>query len=425
MEFNALVLLLSQIAAVILVSRVLGFGARALGQPLVIAEMVAGILLGPSLFGWLMPEASATLFPASSMPVLKMLSQLGLVLFMFLVGIELDPKLLRGRERASVFISHSSIVLPFALGFGAAYLLYDSHAPQGVAFLPFALFFGISMSVTAFPVLARILTERRLTRTKVGAIAIACAAVDDVTAWCLLAVVVAIARARGIADAALTVGLSLTYSLFMLFVARPLLRRAGDKVLAKHGTLTSGWVAAVLFLLLVSAGITEAIGIHALFGAFLFGAVLPREGGLDKILVQKLESVAVLLLMPLFFAFSGLRTRVGLVGGGGEWLLVLGIIALATLGKYGGSTLAARYTGSSWREASAIGVLMNTRGLMELIVLNIGMDLGVITPTLFTMLVIMALVTTFATTPLLKLVYPDSELSRDTPPEGAVALTRT
>jgi Kef-type K+ transport system membrane component KefB len=210
----------------------------------------------------------------------------------------------------------------------------------------------------------------------------------------------------------------------MLYVVRPVLRRAGEKILAKHGSLTSGWVAAVLFSLLVSAGITEAIGIHALFGAFLFGAVLPREGGLDKVLVGKLEYVAVLLLMPLFFAFSGLRTRVGLVGGGTEWLLVLGIIALATLGKYGGSTLAARFTGSGWREASAIGVLMNTRGLMELIVLNVGLDLGVITPMLFTMLVIMALVTTFATTPILKLVYPDSELKRELP-EHAAALSRT
>jgi Kef-type K+ transport system membrane component KefB len=233
-----------------------------------------------------------------------------------------------------------------------------------------------------------------------------------------------ISWAMNATDALNTVALSLAYSLFMLYVARPLLRRAGQKMLERSGSLTSGGVAAVLFLLLVSAGITEAIGIHALFGAFLFGAVLPREAGLAGALVPKLESVAVLLLMPLFFAFSGLRTRVGLVGGVTEWLLVLAIIALATLGKYGGSTLAARYTGSTWREASAIGVLMNTRGLMELIVLNIGMDLGVITPTLFTMLVIMALVTTFATTPLLKLVYPDSELLREAP-DAAAALSRT
>ncbi|MDF3069816.1 MAG: putative cation transporter/universal stress family protein [Polyangiaceae bacterium] len=423
MELNALVLLLAQIAAVLLVSRGLGFGARALGQPLVIAEMVAGIVLGPSLFGWLLPQASAALFPASSMPVLKMLSQLGLVLFMFLVGVELDPKLLRGRERASVIISHSSIVAPFALGLLAAFWLHEGYAPPGVAFLPFALFIGISMSVTAFPVLARILTERGLFGSRVGVIAIACAAVDDVTAWCLLAVVVAIARAKGLTDAAWTVGLSLVFSAFMLYVARPLLRRAERFVLEKRGSLTPGLVAGALFLLLLSAALTEAIGIHALFGAFLFGAVLPREGGLEKMLAHKLESVAVLLLLPLFFAFSGLRTRIGLVSGANEWLVVLVVIALATLGKYGGSTLAARFTGSSWREASAIGVLMNTRGLMELIVLNVGLDLGVISPTLFAILVIMALVTTFATTPILGIVYPDSELRRDTP--EAAALSRT
>ncbi|RYZ07075.1 MAG: hypothetical protein EOO73_13490 [Myxococcales bacterium] len=423
MEINGLVLLLAQIAAVLLVSRTLGFGARALGQPLVIAEMVAGIALGPSLLGWLLPHASAALFPASSTAVLKMLSQLGLVLFMFLVGIELDPKLLKGRGKASVIISHSSIVVPFALGLGAAFWLHAGYAPPGVAFLPFALFLGISMSVTAFPVLARILTERGLFRSRVGAIAIACAAVDDVTAWCLLAVVVAIARAQGIVEAAWTVGLSLLFSGFMLYVARPLLRRAERYILDKRGSLTPGLVAGVLFLLLLSAGITEAIGVHALFGAFLFGAVLPREGGLDKVMAHKLESVAVLLLLPLFFAFSGLRTRIGLVSGVGEWLVVLALIGLATLGKYGGSTLAARFTGSGWREASAIGVLMNTRGLMELIVLNVGLDLGVISPTLFAMLVIMALVTTFATTPILKLVYPDSELQREAPEEAALSRT--
>jgi Kef-type K+ transport system membrane component KefB len=422
-EFTTLALLLAQIAAVLLVSRALGVGAQALGQPLVIAEMVAGILLGPSLFGWLFPHASELLFPASSMAVLKMLSQLGLVLFMFLVGIELDPKLLRGRERASLLISHSSIVLPFALGLGAAWWLHDAYAPKGVEFLPFGLFLGTAMSVTAFPVLARILTERQLLQSRVGAIAIACAAVDDVTAWCLLAVVVAIARAHAVTDAALTIGLSLAFSLFMLFVARPLLRRLGQRVLQKRGSLTPGVVAGVLFLLLLSSAVTEAIGIHALFGAFLFGTVLPKEGGLDKALAHRLESVAVLLLLPLFFAFSGLRTRLGLVSGAGQWLVVLAIIGLATLGKFGGSALAARFTGSAWREASAIGVLMNTRGLMELIVLNVGMDLGVITPTMFTMLVIMALVTTFATTPILRRVYPDRELRAEA--HAAAVLTRT
>jgi Kef-type K+ transport system membrane component KefB len=277
------------------------------------------------------------------------------------------------------------------------------------------------MSVTAFPVLARILKERGLLHSRVGAIAIACAAVDDVTAWCLLAFVVAIARAHALTDAAWTAALALVFSLFMLLVARPLLARLGARAEASGGLGPRG-VVFVLFLLLIAAGISELIGIHALFGAFLFGAVVPKRGGVAKSLTEKLEAVAVLLLLPLFFAFSGLRTRLGLVNNASDWLVVLGIIALATLGKFGGSSLAARVTGLRWREASAIGVLMNTRGLMELIVLNVGMDLGVISPTMFTMLVLMALVTTFATTPVLHWVYPDRELLRET--DGAL-LSRT
>jgi Kef-type K+ transport system membrane component KefB len=403
-ELTPLALLLAQIAAILLVSRAVGLVTRWLGQPHVIAEMLAGIALGPSLLGLVWPSASSVLFPASSMPVLKMLSQFGLVLFMFMVGLELDPALLRGRRRASVLISNVGILFPFALGFGSAWLIYETHAPAGVAFLPFALFLGTAMSVTAFPVLARILTERGLTQSRVGAIAIACAAVDDVSAWCLLAFVVAIARANALGEAIWTAGLAVAFSLFMLLAARPLLRRFGAAV-SERGGLTSPRLVLVFVLLLASSGITELIGIHALFGAFLFGAVMPKEGGLAAELAGKLESTAVLLLMPLFFAYSGLRTHVGLLGDGGEWLIALGLIAVATLGKFGGGTLAARVTGLNWREASAIGVLMNTRGLMELIVLNVGMDLGVITPTVFTMLVLMALVTTFSTTPVLRFIY--------------------
>jgi len=418
---TTLALLLAQIAAILLASRALGLLTRWLGQPMVIAEMLAGIALGPSLLGLVFPHAFETLFPTASLGVLKTLSQLGLVLFMFLVGLELDPSLLRGRRAASIAISHTSIALPFALGVGAAWWLRGPYAPREVSFLSFALFLGTAMSVTAFPVLARILTERGLLQSRVGAIAIACAAVDDVTAWCLLAFVVAIAHAHALTDALWTAGLSALFCAFMLLVARPLLRRWGERV-EKGPGLTPAVVAGVLFLLLVSSGLTEVIGIHALFGGFLLGAVMPKGTGLAKALAAKLESVAVLLLLPLFFAYSGIRTRLGLVSGTADWLVVAGIIALATLGKFGGSAVAARLTGLRWREASAIGVLMNTRGLMELIVLNIGMDLGVITPTMFTMLVLMALVTTFATTPVLHWVYPDRELLRET---DAALLTRT
>ncbi|HYJ07381.1 MAG TPA: cation:proton antiporter [Polyangiaceae bacterium] len=403
MELTPVALLLGQIAAILLVSRAIALLTRRLNQPLVIAEMVAGIALGPSLLGLFWPSGYAALFPTTSMPVLKMLSQFGLVLFMFLVGLELDLGVLRGRRRSSVLISNVSIILPFGLGLGCAWGIYDQYAPPGVAFLPFGLFLGTAMSVTAFPVLARILTERGLMQSRVGAIAIACAAVDDVTAWCLLAFVVAIARANAVMDAVWTAGLAVTFTLFMVLVGKRLLRRLGDRT-AERG-VTSGNIVLVLLLLLVSAGITELIGIHALFGAFLFGVILPRHGGLVQAMVEKLESTAVLLLMPLFFAYSGLRTELGLVSGSEQWLLTLLIIGLATLGKFGGSAVAARITGMNWRESNAIGVLMNTRGLMELVVLNVGMDLGVITPTVFTIMVVMALVTTFATTPILRWVY--------------------
>jgi Kef-type K+ transport system membrane component KefB len=412
-EVTTLTLLLAQIATVLVVSRGLGLVMRRLGQPLVIAEMIAGIVLGPSLFGLVFPHAYGALFPEASLGVLKTLSQVGLVLFMFLVGLELDPALLRGRRRASLLISHTSIALPFALGVAGAYGLHDSYAPAGVPFLPFALFLGTAMSVTAFPVLARILSERGLMHTHVGAIAIACAAVDDVTAWCLLAVVVAIARSNALGDALWTIGLAAAFSVFMLLVARPLLRSLGRYV-AQRGLGATAF-AGVLTCLLFAAGVAEAIGIHALFGAFLLGAVLPRDGDLPKLLAEKLESVAVVLLMPLFFAFSGLRTRLGLVSGADHWLVVALVIGLATLGKFGGSACAARLSGLRWREASALGVLMNTRGLMELIVLNVGMDLGVITPTMFAILVLMALCTTFATSPILGWVYPERERVREPP----------
>ena len=419
LEFTELTVLLAQIAAIVLVSRVLGLAARWLGQPLVVAEIVAGIVLGPSVLGWAWPDAMAALFPVASTAALKMLSQIGLVLFMFLVGLELDPKLLRGRARASVAISHSSIVVPFGLGVVAAYWLRPAYAADGVAALPFVLFLGVAMSVTAFPVLARILSERNLLGSRVGALALTCAAVDDVTAWCLLALVVAVARAQRLVGAAWIAAVALAFIVAMVVVVRPLLRRLGAGV-ANREHLTHG-VVAIIFLLLIGSSIaTELIGIHALFGAFLFGAVLPKDNVPVAPLVDKLETVAVVLLLPLFFAYSGLRTQIGLVRQPAEWLATGGIILVATLGKFGGSAVAARWTGLGWREASALGILMNTRGLMELIVLNIGLDLGVISPTVFTMLVIMALVTTFATAPVLRWVYPDRELLVDAPGPAVV-----
>ncbi|HEU4582613.1 MAG TPA: cation:proton antiporter [Polyangiaceae bacterium] len=409
LEFNALTVLLAQISAILVASRLLALPARLLGQPLVVAEMTAGIALGPSVLGRLWPGATEVLFPSASLAVLKVFSQIGLLLFMFLVGLDLDPKMLRGRASASVFISHSSIIVPFALGAAVARILYADYAAPDVPMLAFVLFFGAAMSITAFPVLARILSERKLMNSRIGAMALACAAVDDVSAWCILAVVVAVAGARDAVAAYWTCGLTASFTLLLLYVVRPALRRLATS-LSGRGGMTPGWIGFSLGMLLLSAGLTELIGIHALFGAFIWGVVVPREEGWARTLVEKLET-AVLLLMPLFFAFSGLRTQVGLLSGGAQWLVTLALLACATLGKVGGSAVAGRLTGLRWREAGAIGVLMNTRGLMELVVLNIGLDLGVISPTVFAMLVVVALVTTIATTPLLKWVYPHRELA--------------
>jgi Kef-type K+ transport system membrane component KefB/nucleotide-binding universal stress UspA family protein len=404
--------LLAQAVLIIAASRLVGLLARRIHQPFVIAEIVAGILLGPSLLGWLAPGVSAALFPPASLGTMQLVAQMGVVLFMFLVGLELDPALLRGRGHTSVVISHTSIVVPFLLGSGLAFYLYPRFSDPSVSMTAFALFMGAAMSITAFPVLARILTERHLLRTRVGAVTIACAAVDDVTAWCILAFVVATARSTGIDAAIATTGLALAYIAVMFIVARPLLVRLAARV-ATPDAMSQNVVAFVLVLVFLSSWATELIGIHALFGAFLFGAMLPKQGGFARALAEKLEDLVLVAFMPLFFAYSGLRTEIGLLDSASDWLVCALIIAIACAGKFGGSALAARFTGLGWRESGALGVLMNTRGLMELIVLNIGLDLGVISPTVFSMMVLMALFTTFITTPILEWVYPRREMARD------------
>jgi Kef-type K+ transport system membrane component KefB len=393
--------LMAQVIAVVLVSRLLGVVARRVGQPMVVAEIAAGILLGPSLLGWIAPDAAGALFAADSLPALHLISQLGLVLFMFLVGLHLDPSLLRGRTRASVVISNTSIAVPFALGVGLAFWGRGALAAPEVSFPSFALFMGAAMSITAFPVLARILAEQRLMRTRIGSVAIACAAVGDVTAWCILAFVAAIARAEELGGPLATTVLALLYVAVILRGVRPLVGRIAARIATPEG-LTHNALAAVLVLLLASSWAAELIGIHALFGAFLFGAILPKEGGFARALAEKLEDLVTVALLPLFFAYSGVRTQIQLLDGPGDWALCAGIIAVACAGKIGGSAIAARLTGLAARESLALGVLMNTRGLMELVVLNIGLDLGVITPSLFTMMVIMALATTLMTTPLVR-----------------------
>ncbi|HTL29984.1 MAG TPA: cation:proton antiporter, partial [Tepidisphaeraceae bacterium] len=406
-SISPILLLLLQILLILALSRAVGVLFRYLHQPQVMGEMVAGIMLGPSLFGWIAPNAWRTVFPPASIDALNVLSQVGVIFFLFLVGLELDPKLLRKRGHAAVVISHVSIIAPFLLGASLALLLYTqlfNNAPH-MPFQSVALFMGAAMSITAFPVLARILTERNLHKTKVGAVAITCAAVDDVTAWCMLAFVVAIARANGVYPAAVTAVLAAIYVAVMFLIVRPFLYRL-QIIYDRQGRLTQGILAVIFLLILASAYTTEAIGIHALFGAFLMGAIMPKGTSFIRALSEKLEDYTVILLLPIFFAYTGLQTQIGLLSSPELWFYTALVILVACLGKIGGSMFAARAVGLPWREASAIGVLMNTRGLMELVILNIGLKEGVITDAVFAMMIIMALVTTALTTPLLHWVYP-------------------
>lgn len=392
--------LLLQVVVIVVAARLVGMLFRRIGQPSVIGEMLAGILLGPSLFGLLFPGALDALFPAASLGSLKMFSQVGVILFMFLVGMDLDLRHLREKAHSAVMVSHASIMLPMLLGVALALFLYRSQAPAGVAFSSFALFMGIAMSITAFPVLARILEERGLSKTPLGNASIACAAVDDVTAWCLLAVVVALARSHGMAPAFLTIGLAIAFVGLMLLVVRPWVDRTLAKTRLQGRTIMAGTVVFAF----ASAWVTEVIGIHALFGAFLAGVVAPSDRAFRAGLRERLEVLVSVLLLPLFFAFTGLRTQIGLIDDAASWLMCAAVIAVAVAGKLGGSMFAARWTGMSWRDSFSIGALMNTRGLMELIVLNIGYDLGILSQKVFAVMVIMALVTTFMTGPLLGIV---------------------
>ena len=389
------------LVAVIIAGRLLGAAFRYVGQPPVIGEVIAGILLGPSLLGQISPEFASYLLPQSVAPTLGVIAQLGVILYMFVVGLELDPESLRERGHSTIAISHASIVAPFLLGSILALFLYPELAEPHVPFTVFALFLGAAMSVTAFPVLARILTDRGISRTPLGVVALTCAATDDATAWCLLAFVVGVAQAKVQASFLVLIWTAL-YIAALFLVCRPLLRRwvhsLGDR------PITPGVIAVVFVALLSSALVTELIGIHAIFGAFALGAIFPHDSHLAKDLVRKLEDTVTVLLLPAFFAFTGMRTQIGLVSGMENWIWCGLIIAVATLGKFGGTYVAGRLTGLDRREASSLGILMNTRGLMELIVLNIGLDLQIISPTVFAMMVIMAVVTTVATTPIFQFI---------------------
>lgn len=402
-----------QLLVIIAVARLMGRLFARMGQPAVVGEMAAGILLGPSLFGLLAPDAFAFVFPATSLDALKLLSQVGVCLFMFSVGMELDVRQVRHKAQTAVVVSHASIIFPYLLGLLLACFLYSHLAAPGANFISFGLFMGISMSITAFPVLARILQERRMSKTFVGSTAITCAAVDDVTAWSILAFVVAIVRSTSLVGSALNLALVAAFIALMVWgVRKGLPRWLGEARLAGEEP-SKGTLAAVVCMVVAAALCTEVIGIHALFGAFLAGAIMPDLQGFRHKINVRVENFSSVLLLPLFFAFTGLRTQIGLLNDVQGWLICLLIIAVATLGKLGGSALTARFTGMSWSESLQLGALMNTRGLMELIALNIGYDLGILSPRIFTMLVIMALATTMLTGPLLTLFGARQTVSDD------------
>lgn len=412
MHLEPVVLVLIQILVVIGLSRLMGTACRKIQQPLVIGEIIAGILLGPSLLGLVLPDVKAWLFPIETLPYLNILSQIGLIFFMFLIGLELNPKYLSGQLNVAILTSHVSIVVPFSLGSILALLLYPLVSNADVSFTAFALFLGAAMSITAFPVLARIITENNLQGTKLGTLALTCAAVDDVTAWCILALAIAVARTGTITGAFPTIILAILYIAFMVTLGRKFLQRLLIHY-KRTGRLSQLTLAGIYMGIVISALITELIGIHFIFGAFLLGAVMPKNAGLVKELAEKTEDFVLIFLLPIFFAFSGLRTEIGLLNRPELWLLCGAVLAVAISGKYIGTYVAARVSGINNRDASALGWLMNTRGLTELIVLNIGLSLGVITPLLFTMLVIMALVTTFMTSPLLEWTYPKDKIRLD------------
>jgi Kef-type K+ transport system membrane component KefB len=397
-------LLFLQMAVILTTARLMAVAFRFIRQPEVMGEMAAGILLGPSLLGRISPAMMNGLFPAGGLGSLYVLSQLGLVLFMFLVGLEVRPGSLRGSAKSVIIASQASIMAPFLLGGVLAWSIYP-RLGNGAPRLPFVLFLGAAMGITAFPVLARILADCKLTHTRVGMFALSCAAIDDVTAWCLLAVITVIARPEANQNPlpwrfAALIG----YILAMVFLVRPALRR----LLPASATPDRARFGAAMIFLLLSVWATEALAVHALFGAFLAGIVMPKGGQLQEGLRDRLESVTLVLLLPLFFAYTGLRTSIALLNSVELWLLCALIVTVAVGSKLLVSGVIVHASGMPWRESLAVGVLVNTRGLVELVILNVGLDLHILSPTLFSMMVIMALATTLMTAPLIDWILPPS-----------------
>jgi Kef-type K+ transport system membrane component KefB len=400
---SSIAILLLQIIAILLTCRFFGWLFKKIGQPTVIGEILAGIVLGPSVLGYLAPGISDFLFREESLANINILSQFGLILFMFAIGMELDLGEVRKKLKETILISHTSTIVPFFFGMLTAYFVYDRYADQSTPFLSFALFIGISMSITAFPVLARIIQERGLTKSHLGTLTLASAANGDITAWCLLAVVIAIAQAGSVLSAVYSILFSGVYLLLMFFVIQPFLRMVGH-IYHNKEVIDKGMVALMFLILITSAYLTQILGLHALFGAFIAGVVMPANLKFRKILTEKVEDVSLGLFLPLFFVSTGLRTQLDLLDTPELWWMCGIMILAAIAGKFGGAFFSARVVGESFKNSLYIGALMNTRGLMELVVLTIGYEMHILPPPVFVMLVLMTLVTTFMTAPLVAFI---------------------
>lgn len=401
---TSVAMLLLQMIAILFTARIFGWLFIKMGQPSVIGEIVAGIVLGPSILAQFLPEVSAFLFSPETLGNINILSQIGLILFMFVIGMELDISEVRKKVKETILISHASIVVPFFCGMLTAYWTYSEYASGTTPFVSYALFIGVAMSITAFPVLARILQEKGLTKSHLGTLSLASAANGDVTAWCLLAAVIAIAQSGTFAGAIYTILFSALFLLFMFFVLRPFLNIIGN-IYRNKEVITKTIVAFMLLILIMSAYVTEVLGVHALFGAFMAGVVMPSNPKFRKIMTEKVEDISLSIFLPLFFVSTGLKTQIGLISTVGEWMTCLVFIVFAVVGKVFGTGLAARVAGESWKNSWLIGSLMNTRGLMELIILTIGYEMDILPPGIFVMLVLMTLVTTVMTGPLMNLIY--------------------
>jgi Kef-type K+ transport system membrane component KefB len=393
-----LVNVLLALTVIMITARAMGVLFKKFNQPAVIGEVIGGIMLGPSLLGRIAPGLQAAILPTDIAPVIGVIAQLGVILYMFLVGLELDLGALRGSVSKTIVIALSAIVVPFVLGALLAVPLFDAVGDPRVDRTSFVVFIGVALSITAFPVLARILEDRGLQRTPLGVLALTCAAINDAIAWCLLALAVSVMQATPSA-AVRTAALTAVYIGVMLTIGRVVAAAAVAR-LDRSAQVGEHGVAVALVAVLLSAVATEFIGIHAIFGAFLMGTIIPHDSRVSARVTERLADIVRAMLLPAFFAFTGMRTEIGLIQTAEDWLICAAIVAVATAGKFGGTAAAARLSGEPARGAAALGALMNTRGLVELIVLNIGLDLGVITPRLFAMLVIMALVTTLMTSPL-------------------------